>query len=434
ANSNTAPTIHHVDFDFPNFTLVAARMHGANSGDPMWLVEESPNLNHIRVVKLTGLTSTPVASSTDIPVASYGSFADAPQKGGGFKMDTGDTSILHVESRGNRLVATHTIGVGGVAKARFYEFDISGTPSLTQQGTIDPGSAIYTYYPSIAIAPNGDLGMTFMQSSTQEFVSMYVTGQLSGSPSGTMQTPMLAKAGARNYTAFDCTNNDGCRAGDYSGITVDPETTDTFCAANEYATSAASENWGTWIACFTLQPDIVAHDLAVTALKASKTAKNGVPLPVTVRIQNRSPHVETINSGDLGDGLNTGLVRLGFTPSDDDSESCNASVALNDAKNAKLFSSGTKALAVGKTMAVNFLVTYNCASPVSVKGDATPNDFSISATVHHEDLAGSIPDTHPEDDVCPRGPLGFDPNPAPKGTVDKGCGKQGSPILVNVVP
>ncbi|HEY1374015.1 MAG TPA: hypothetical protein VGH50_16200, partial [Candidatus Binatia bacterium] len=221
-DAGTAPVVHHVDFNSPNFTLVAARMHGSGPGDPMWLVEESPSGNNIRVVKLSGLTSTPTISSTDIPVSSYGSLANAPQKGGGFKMDTGDTSILQVEARGNRLVATHTVGIGGVAKARFYEFDISGTPSLTQQGTIDPGSGIYTYYPSIAIAANGDLGMTFMQSSTQEFVSMYVTGQLFGDPPGTMQTPMLAKAGERNYTAFDCgTDSDNsCRAGDYSGITV----------------------------------------------------------------------------------------------------------------------------------------------------------------------------------------------------------------------
>jgi hypothetical protein len=128
-------------------------------------------------------------------------------------------------------------------------------------------------------------------------------------------------------------------------------------------------------------------------------------------------------------------VRLAFAATDDDSEVCTPTVALNNAKNAKLFSSGNKSLAVGKTMAVNFLVTYNCASPMSVKGDTTPNDFSLTATVHHEALAGGEADSHPADDACPRGALGFDPNPAPKGTIDKGCGgKQGGPIVVNVVP
>jgi hypothetical protein len=72
-------------------------------------------------------------------------------------------------------------------------------------------------------------------------------------------------------------------------------------------------------------------------------------------------------------------------------------------------------------MKVNFFVTYSCAAPMSFKGDPTPNDFSISATVHHEALAGSAPDSHPEDNACPRSPLGFETNPSPKGTTDKGC-------------
>ncbi|HKA32090.1 MAG TPA: hypothetical protein VKH64_02680, partial [Candidatus Binatia bacterium] len=144
-------------------------------------------------------------------------------------------------------------------------------------------------------------------------------------------------------------------------------------------------------------------------------------------------------SGDLGDGSSSGLVQLQFQNIDNDFESCGApSVALNNAKNAALFSTGNKVLAVGKTMKVNFLVTYMCASPMSIQGDPTPNDFSISATVHHEVLGAA--DSHPADDMCPRSPLGFDPNPAPKGTVDKGCGAKqaggalGGPIVVNVVP
>ncbi|HEY1269183.1 MAG TPA: hypothetical protein VGH16_18135 [Candidatus Binatia bacterium] len=424
-----------------DFTLTPTVMHGSSTGGPMWFVEAVIS-NQIRVVKMTNvLAATPTFAEFDIPVASYSfSVPSATQKGGGRTIDTGDGRILNVEWRGNRLVATHNIGVSGAARARWYEFNTSGiSPTLTQQGTLNPGTGIHNYYPSIAIAANGDLGMTFMQSSSNEFMSMYVTGQRSGDPPGTMQTPILAKAGERNYNSTvpgDCpSNGNPCRAGDYSGVTADPDLSDAFCAANEYATSDASENWGTWIACFTLQPDVVPHDLAVSAVKASKTAKNGVPSSVTVTIQNRSPHVETITSGDLGDGSSSGLVRLGFAATDDDSEICTPTVALNNAKNAKLFSSGSKTLAVGKTMAVSFLVTYTCASPMSIKGDSTPNDFSLTATVHHEELAGGEADSHPADDVCPRGALGFDPNPAPKGTTDKGCGgKGGGPIVVNVVP
>lgn len=425
----------HIDFNgFQNFTLVPARMHDASNGDPMWLVEEASSGNALNVVRIDGiLTNSPAIAATTIAVAGYGNTPNAAQKGGGFTMDAGDTGILHVESRGERLVAAQTVGLSGAAKARWYELDISGTPALTQMGTIDPGSGVHTYYPSIAIAPNGDLGMTFMQSSKKEFVSMYVTGQSFGDPPGTMQTPKLVKAGLRNYTAFDCTKKDGCRAGDYSGITVDPDTPDTFCAANEYATANTSENWGTWIACFKLAP---IHDLAVTAVAAPKTAKGSpVTLPVTVTIQNRSEHSETVQPSDLGDGTSNGLVQLTVTPVDVDGEACNtAGIVLDGAKNAGLFSPGNKVLAVGQTMTVSYKVTYDCSNRMAIKKDS--GDYSHSATVHHDALALGAADTHTADDACPR-PAAFDPNPLPNGTNDKGCGAKkpaGGPVLTNVTP
>ena len=62
------------------------------------------------------------------------------------------------------------------------------------------------------------------------------------------------------------------------------------------------------------------------------------------------------------------------------------------------------------------------ANPASVgwnSSDATPGDYSYTATVHHEAVDGK-PDTHPDDDVCPRSALRIDPNP--DGTInDKGC-------------
>jgi hypothetical protein len=435
ANTLTVPDVFHIDLDgFTNFTVVPAVMHGSLTGDPMWFVEESAVLNGIRVVEIDNILSlTPTLTATDLLVASYNFPPPASQKGGGFLMDTGDSRILNVEWRDNRLVASQTVGIAGNARARWYEFDVSGTPSLTQQGTISPGPGIHTYYPSIAIAANGDLGMTFMQSSNNEFVSMYVTGRFAAEPPGAMQTPALVKAGLRNYTSFDCTIRDGCRAGDYSGITADPDSSNVFCAANEYATSDVSENWGTSISCFSLSG---THDLAVTAITAPKKAKGSpVTLPVKVTIQNRSDHGETVQSSDLGDGVSTGLVRLSLSVVDDDFESCApAIVALDGLKNAALFSGGPAVIATGKSLTVNFLVTYDCSGRLNIKKDRTSGDYSHTATVHHEALAGGTADNHAADDTCPRAAL-FDPNPPPKGTKDKGCGgKRGTPVLTNVTP
>jgi len=344
------------------------------------------------------------------------------------------------------------VGLSGAARARWYEFDTSGvSPTLTQQGTIDQGINVHTYYPSIAIAPNGDLGMTFMQSSDNKFVSMYVTGQMFGDASGTMQFPVLAKAGEANYKAFDCFNFNSklfkgpCRAGDYSGITVDPDTPDTFCAANEYARSRVPgmiANWGTWITCFTLVP---FHDLAVTGMSASKTARGSpVELPVTVTIQNRSDHDETIpDDTALGNGTTTGLVRLAVSVIDNDNESCAAAgVALDSAANAPLFSGGPKVLTPIEKVTVNFLVTYDCsaAKPLNTN-DSTPGDYEHTATVHHDALDGEA-DEHTADDICPRPPLPgkFDSNPPGTGAKDLGCGRKkpngtfGKPVRTNVLP
>ncbi|MGE5816699.1 MAG: hypothetical protein ACM37Z_01660, partial [Deltaproteobacteria bacterium] len=318
---------------------------------------------------------------------------------------------------------------------------------LTQEGTIDPGPGIHTYYPSIEIAPNGDLGMSFMQSSASQFMSMYVTGQTPDDPAGQMRSPMLAKAGLGTYRAFDCFSGgmfvSDCRAGDFSGISVDPNFSNMFCAANEYATSSSGKNglnnWGTWIACFS----IGVHDLAVTSIAAPASVLGPGPVigAVKVTIQNRGNHNETITAANLGDGLSTGLVRLSVSVLDDNEGCLAAGVALDAAKNATLFGAGSKVVSPGKTLTINFLVTFNCPGVLPKNtADSTPADYGFSATVYHDVLDGSA-DIHPEDDVCPRDALpgSFDPLPPPKGTSDKGCGAKkpdltlGAPVTTQVV-
>jgi hypothetical protein len=70
-----------------------------------------------------------------------------------------------------------------------------------------------------------------------------------------------------------------------------------------------------------------------------------------------------------------------------------------------------------KTLQVVFDVTFDCAN-APAKG-AGHQDYRYTATVDHAALDGN-PDTHPEDDSCPRDPLGMVPNP--DGTInDQGC-------------
>ena len=287
ANNATFTFTHaNVPGGITHATLAPATMHGSTastpgSPQPMYFVEEKLDSNGnatgnaIRVVTATNLlTGSPAFQFTDLAVAGYGQPATATQKGSSALISTNDSRILNAEWRDNRLVASQTVGVStdSQAHARWYEFNTTATPTLTQQGTIGLGSGSNSYFPSIAIAPNGDFGMTFIQSSSAEYMSMYVTGHSSGDALGTMQTPVLVRAGQAAYSAsFDSSRY---RAGDYSGITVDP-TDGSFWAANEYAkSSSSSANWGTWLANFTLGaagPDVTPPAATVTAPNGGET-------------------------------------------------------------------------------------------------------------------------------------------------------------------
>jgi hypothetical protein len=395
-------------------TMFPATMHGAAKSDPMWFLEETNKVNdgavaktQVRVTKMTNvLSATPTFASTDLTVNSYSLPPAGDQPGGPATIQTSDARFQTVAWRNNRLVATHHIGLPAgspnQALARWYEFNTSGNaPTLTQQGTINPGAGVGTYYPAIEIAANGDLGMTFMQSSSSENLSVYVTGRSTSDAAGTMRTPTLLKAGTATYKASDCWNGSNftqdCLMGDFSGIALDPSANDSFCAASEYATSAANPNWGTWIGFFTLgsgsspAPPPVGHSFAVTSIKAKKSIKGGGgTLPVSVAVRNLSSHTETLDSSVLGDGVSTGLVRLDVEVVDTDGEECQpAAIALDGSKNAKLFSKGPKILKANGSLSVGFLVTYRCDAPLP-KNKLSPDsgDYSHSAEVFPDEIDG----------------------------------------------
>ena len=54
-----------------------------------------------------------------------------------------------------------------------------------QEGLIDPGPGVATFFPAAAIDPSGNIGISYMESSSTEFVSAYVAGHIAGTPLGT---------------------------------------------------------------------------------------------------------------------------------------------------------------------------------------------------------------------------------------------------------
>ncbi len=89
------------------------------------------------------------------------------------------------------IVAAHQVSnaAGTLDQVQWYELDVSsGTPTLKQQGDVGGGPGVYDAYPGIAINSQGVIGMSFIQSGTAsgQFMSMYVTGQLTSDPVGKM--------------------------------------------------------------------------------------------------------------------------------------------------------------------------------------------------------------------------------------------------------
>ncbi len=287
--NNSTFSMYAVDRLPPHFAMQPAAMHGAHTGDPMYFVESmvpggaSGGGGFIDVVQMTNkLSATPTFTDFQVLVPHYNLPPNADQLGG-VQLDPGDGRILSAAWRAGRLVATQTAQNDQLklAQARWYEFSTLGaTPSLSQTGSIDRGPGVATFLPAINIALNGDLGLTFLESSASEFLTMEITGQKAGAPAGTLQVPIVAKVGEAPLRLFHASGElEGpLRTGDYSGVAIDP-TDDSFWAANEYPTTAPppppgtrGANWGTWIAQFSLSAD--AATTVAASLAASGTASH----------------------------------------------------------------------------------------------------------------------------------------------------------------
>src|SRR5262249_40737327 len=103
---------------------------------------------------------------------------------------------------------------------------------------------------SADITPSGDIGMTYLQSSSSEYLSTYATGKQLADTA--VQAGVLIAAGNGALTGPDGSPH---RAGDYSGTAVDVNSAgapvNSFWSANEYSNNGV---WGTALVNYTLGP------------------------------------------------------------------------------------------------------------------------------------------------------------------------------------
>jgi hypothetical protein len=121
-----------------------------------------------------------------------------------------------------------------------------------KEGVIDPGPGVAVQMPSVDEDQQGNLGLTWMESSSTEYLSMWV-GTIKGGEKeeeegeekrGRILSAQPAAPGLGFfYVSF--------RIGDYSTIMLDPSDGKTFWAANEYIGSdGATDIWRTHITSF----------------------------------------------------------------------------------------------------------------------------------------------------------------------------------------
>jgi hypothetical protein len=227
-----------------------AQMHGDTTGGVEWFVSTDgtdSGGNTIRVTRMQNyLSSSPTFDYTSLPVTQYLQASYAQQPGGTVDVSP-NTTMTQVQYRNGHLVTAMASGqvTDGFfyPKGLYYEIDVSGgTPTLLRQGQIDPGEGVAVQMPSVDEDARGNLGLTWMESSASEFLSMWVG---SVDRDGVLAASVAAPGGGFFFASS--------RIGDYSTLVTDPADGATFWAANEYIGSDGDTDiWRTHITSFPL--------------------------------------------------------------------------------------------------------------------------------------------------------------------------------------
>ncbi|MBI5837890.1 MAG: hypothetical protein HZB25_11635, partial [Candidatus Eisenbacteria bacterium] len=176
-----------------------------------------------------------------------------------------DDRLFAAHIRGGKLWTAHNIGVNntGVASgtitrdgSRWYQLTVppvSGTPTVTQSGTVYTATATnltterFYWIPSVMVSGQGHVAMGLSTSGSNERANSAALGRFPGDPAGTMQAATLFSSSATAYNPpSDPGGSNGRRWGDYSYTSVDPLddqtmwTVQMFCdATNSYGVRVA---------------------------------------------------------------------------------------------------------------------------------------------------------------------------------------------------
>jgi hypothetical protein len=312
----------------------------------------------------TGPTTITVASYT--PACGSGGTC-IPQSGTSQKLDSlSDRVMFRLAYRNfgdhESLVTNDAVTSGSSVGIRWYELrNVSGTPSVFQQGTYAP-DATFRWMGSIAMDNVGNIGLGFSASSSSIHPQIRITGRLAGDSAGTMtQSESTIVSGGGSQTG------NLSRWGDYSSMVVDPADGCTFWYAQEYIPSNGSFNWKTHLNSFTLPgcASTAANDFSLSLSPTSGTVTAGGSTTATVSTSVVSGSAESVSLS--ASGLPSGAT-ASFSPSSVTAGgSSTLTVATSSSTPAGTYPITITGTAASATHSASYSLTVNgtggCASP-----------------------------------------------------------------------
>ncbi len=186
----------------------------------------------------------PIANFTYMPTCGSGSNC-IPQKGTNSKVDDLADRMMYRANYHNfgpyeSITTSFTVEASssGQAGIRWWELrNLSTTPTVYQEQTYSPDTALYRWMGTSAMNKAGDLAFSYSGSSSNVYPSLYISGRYAGDLLNSLaQGEGTLYAGTASQTS-------GSRWGDYASMKVDPSDDCTFWFTGEYSTGGGS--WAT---------------------------------------------------------------------------------------------------------------------------------------------------------------------------------------------
>ena len=239
------------------FSLLPANLKGvaAPAGTPEYFMSDYGSNTSMKLWKFTTNWATPASSTftgpTSFAVASFTrpSATVVRQLGSTTRLDTlGDRLMSNLQYRNvggtQSLWVSRTVKVSNTSTGiRWMEVrNMSGTPSVYQQGTYAPSTA-FRWMPSLAVDKFGNMAVGYSMSTSTTYPSIRYAGRLVTDAVGTLGlTETIMFAGTGSQTSYS-------RWGDYASMSVDPNDDCTFWFTTEYYETTGT-NWQTRIGSF----------------------------------------------------------------------------------------------------------------------------------------------------------------------------------------